>query len=177
MRHTADATRNDEIALKCELAAEVLRSFGRLRFVATGWSMLPSIWPGETLVVKRISRDKDNDKSKDSVRVGDIVLIGREGRLCAHRVVAVPDSPEDPRWITQGDAQPAPDCPVAESELLGRVAYVIRRGKLVALPAQLSAVQRLAAKIARRSLPATRALIYLNRLRQTSETSGLPCQG
>ena len=43
--------------LKCELAAEVLRSFGTLRFAATGWSMLPSVWPGETLVVDRIEPD------------------------------------------------------------------------------------------------------------------------
>ncbi len=32
-------------ALQCELAAEVLRSFGTLRFPATGWSMFPAIRP------------------------------------------------------------------------------------------------------------------------------------
>ncbi|HZW81076.1 MAG TPA: S24/S26 family peptidase [Candidatus Deferrimicrobiaceae bacterium] len=162
-------------AVRCALAAEVLRSFGTLGFVATGWSMLPSVWPGETLVVKRVSKNKD--KNQDHVRVGDVVLVGRDGRLCAHRVIALPNRSEDPRWITQGDAQPAPDPPVAASELLGRVAYVIRRGKQIALPAELSAVETLIARVVRRSLPAARALIYLNRLRQTSETSVLPCQG
>ena len=72
-------------AVKCELAAEVLRSFGTLRFVATGWSMLPSLWPGETLVVEGVGEGKDQDR----VCVGDIVLVRREGGLCAHRVVAV----------------------------------------------------------------------------------------
>ena len=47
-----------ESTLKCELAAEVLRSFGTLRFAATGWSMLPSVWPGETLVVERVQPDE-----------------------------------------------------------------------------------------------------------------------
>ena len=62
-----------ESTLKCELAAEVLRSFGTLRFAATGWSMLPSVWPGETLVVERVQPDQ--------VHIGDLVLVGREGRL------------------------------------------------------------------------------------------------
>jgi hypothetical protein len=174
-----DGATDTAVAAKCDLASEALREFGSLRFAATGWSMLPSIWPGETLVVERASNDKDDDKNKnkDQLRVGDIVLIGRYGRLCAHRIVAVPDSSEDPRWITQGDAQSAPDPPVAASDLLGRVTQVIRRGKLIALAPELSAIETLIAKVVRRSLPAARALIYLNRLRQTSETSVLPCQG
>lgn len=55
MRRTGTIA-EDENAVKCELAAQVLRSFGTLRFVATGWSMLPSLWPGEILVVERISK-------------------------------------------------------------------------------------------------------------------------
>jgi hypothetical protein len=35
--------------LGCELAAEVIRSFGRVRLRATGTSMLPAIWPGDVL--------------------------------------------------------------------------------------------------------------------------------
>ena len=62
-----------ESTLKCELAAEVLRSFGTLRFAATGWSMLPFVWHGETLVVERVQPDQ--------VHIGDLVLVGREGRL------------------------------------------------------------------------------------------------
>lgn len=61
----------DAHALKCELAADVLCSFGKLRFAATGWSMLPSVWPGETLLVERVAPDQ--------VRIGDLVLVGREG--------------------------------------------------------------------------------------------------
>jgi len=164
---------DSESALKCELASEVLRSFGSLRFAATGWSMLPSVWPGDTLVVERVSPDR--------VRVGDVVLVGRLGRLCAHRIVGTAGDPENPQWVTQGDALPAPDRPVLENELLGRVSYLIRAGKLIAVPAELSTVERLAAKIVRRSVPAARALVYLHRMvhmpeKSAPEESALPCQ-
>jgi signal peptidase I len=145
--------------LKCELAAEVLRTFGTLRFAATGWSMLPSVWPGETLVVERVSQDQ--------VRIGDLVLVGREGRLCAHRVVDKVDDAESHQWITQGDALPVPDRPVAGNELLGRVAYVIRGGKLMTVPAELGVIGNVIAKVVRRSVPAARALVYLNGMRRT----------
>src|SRR5262249_37101837 len=39
-------------AIKCELAAEVLRFSGRLRLQVGGWSMLPSVFPGDTLLVE-----------------------------------------------------------------------------------------------------------------------------
>jgi signal peptidase I len=166
-----------EGTLKCELAVEVLRSFGTLRFAATGWSMLPSVWPGETLVVERVQPDQ--------VHIGDVVVVGREGRLCAHRVIGTEDTPGNRQWITQGDAMAAPDRPVAGSDLLGRVAYLIRAGKLVAVPAKLSVVERLTAKIVRRSVSATRAFVYLHRMVQAPEKSGpekldseesVPCQ-
>jgi hypothetical protein len=166
-------------ALKCDLAGEVLRSFGNLRFTATGWSMLPAIWPEDTLVVERVSPNQ--------IHVGNVVLVGREGRLCAHRVVSAAEGSGDPQWITQGDAMSAPDRPVIESELLGRVSYLIRAGRLIAVPAELSMVERLTAKIVRRSVPATRFLVYLHRMVQIpeklasgksgSEKSELSCPG
>jgi hypothetical protein len=173
MKH-ADSVGDSATAVKCELAAEVLRSFGTLRFVATGWSMLPSLWPGETLVVEGVGEGKHQDR----VCVGDIVLVRRGGGLCAHRVVAVVGTSENPRWITQGDALPAPDNrPIEPNELLGRVVYVIRGGKLIELSSNLSAAENLIARIVRRSVPAARAFVYLNLLLQTPEKPVLPCQG
>jgi signal peptidase I len=174
MRQAEGAMSDGGSAVKCELAAEVLCAFGTLRFTATGWSMLPAIWPGDTLLVDRVSSDQ--------VRMGDVVLVGRDGRLCAHRIVSEAEDTGNPHWITQGDAMPAADRPVNGDELLGRVAHVIRAGKLVAVPAKLSVVERLTAKIVRRSLPAARALVYLRRAaqisgRSLSEKSVLPCQG
>lgn len=186
---SSDVALADSGAVKCELAGDVLRSFGQVRFAATGWSMLPTIWPRDTLVVERVSSDQ--------VQVGEVVLIGRDGRLCAHRVVSRMDGSGNPQlvthcWITRGDAMPAPDPPVNEHELLGRVAYLIRAGERVEVPAKLSLVARLIAKIIRRSFFAARVLVYLHRvyshrvylhrLFQTSEKSGpeglvFPCRG
>ncbi len=154
--------------VKCELAAEVLRSFGTLRFAATGWSMLPSVWPGETLVVERVQPRQ--------VRIGDVVLIGRDGGLCAHRIVGAVGDSQNRQWITQGDALPVPDRPVDRNELLGRVAYLIRAGRLVPVPAELGVVDKLIAKVVRRSIPAARALVYLHSAVQTPQES-VPCQG
>jgi signal peptidase I len=159
MKQAGLSTSDAGSTLKCELAAEVLRSFGTLRFAATGWSMLPSVWPGETLVVERVTQDQ--------VRIGDLVLVGREGRLCAHRVVDKVDDAESHQWITQGDALPVPDRPVVGNELLGRVAYLIRGGKLMTVPSELGVIGNVIAKIVRRSVPAARALVYLNRMRRT----------
>ena len=161
MRQARQAAIDTATALKCELAGEVLRSFGTLRFAATGWSMLPSILPGDTLVVESVSPAQ--------VRLGDIVLVQRQGRLCAHRVVDMETGPENPHWITQGDALPAPDPPVVRDELLGWVSYLIRAGKLLAIPAKVSAANSLVAKVVRHSFPAARAVVYLHRMRHTSD--------
>ncbi len=149
--------------MKCELAAQVLRSFGTLRFAATGWSMLPSLWPGETLVVERVSQDQ--------VRVGDVVLVGRQGGFCAHRVVEKVDGAdaESLPWITRGDALAVPDCSAAGDQFLGRVTYLLRGGQLVTLPSELGVIDTIIARVVRRSVPAARALVYLNGKRRTRQ--------
>ena len=59
----AKCVMSESHAVKCELAAEVLRSSGRLRLQVTGWSMLPSIWPGDTLTVEQVGFPKVDRKS------------------------------------------------------------------------------------------------------------------
>ncbi|MFZ0199913.1 MAG: S24/S26 family peptidase [Candidatus Sulfotelmatobacter sp.] len=167
MRQASEAAIAIVTALKCELAGDVLRSFGTLRFSATGWSMLPSILPGDTLVVESVRPVQ--------VRLGEVVLVGREGKLRAHRVVGMAGDSENPRWFTQGDALSAPDPVVSRDELLGRVLYLIRAGKLVAVPPELSVVDSLVAKIVRRSSFAARAFVHLNRTRQTLLEPVSPC--
>ena len=84
---------NREHSVKCELAGEILRSSGTLRLKVTGWSMLPSVLPGDTLVVK--------PAKGDSVSRGDIVLFGRNRRLFAHRVV---ERVQSSQILTRGDS-------------------------------------------------------------------------
>jgi hypothetical protein len=159
-------------AEKCQLARDVLRTFGTLRFAATGWSMLPTIWSGEMLVVERLGLSQ--------IRVGDVVLVGRNDRLCAHRVVGKAGDSANPRWMMRGDALSAPDRPVSANEILGRVTHMIREGKLVPVPTELSVIEQLLARVIRRSFPAARAFIFLHSKFQSPRVrerqSVVPCQ-
>src|SRR5258708_30435290 len=74
-----DTPQDSKHSLKCELAAQVLRSFGILRLQVTGLSMLPSVRPGDVLFIER--------RDLREIAAGDIVLFARQGKLVAHRVL------------------------------------------------------------------------------------------
>lgn len=135
-------------ATKCELAGEVLRTSGKLRLQVNGWSMLPSVWPGDTLLVESIPSGR--------VAEGDIALYFRDRRLFAHRVVsAVPNQ----EIITRGDAMLRPDPPVSHRELLGRVVALVRDGKVIEPRPSLRVLDRFVAALVRRSTIAARVLV------------------
>jgi len=118
-------------ALKCELAAEVLRSVGELRLRVTGTSMLPAVWPGDELTIRR--------DSADAVRPGRIVLVARDGRLCVHRVVTAGNG----LVTTRGDALSGPDAPATPGQVLGSLVS-IQRGSARLIPcSRVSLVARL----------------------------------
>lgn len=141
-------------AAKCELAAEVLRSSGEVRLQVTGWSMLPSIWPGDTLVVKQVDFP--------TVSKGEIVLFRRDRRLFAHRVVRS----EASDIVTRGDSMPAPDRPVEKGEILGRVVSIMRNGKSLQPRTRLWVGERVIAGVVQRSEFAARVLVGARELMQ-----------
>ena len=106
-------------AARCELAAETLRASGRLRLRVTGWSMFPSVRPGDTLMIERMELGR--------VDCGDIVLFERRALLFVHRVVRKSGA----KILTRGDAMPQADPEVEENELLGRVRLILRHGKRI----------------------------------------------
>lgn len=150
-----DVIMNEAHALKCEMAAEVLQSSGKLRLRVMGWSMLPTVWPGDTLIVERI----------DSVKVpeGEIVLFCRDRRLFAHRVVKNRSSD----MITRGDSMPAADSPFSQNEFLGRVSSIVRNGRHVEPRRTLRAGERGIASIVQRSEIAARIVVGVRGLLQT----------
>src|SRR6478672_9083685 len=93
-------------AFKCSLAAEVLHSTGRLQFRATGFSMLPTLWPGDCLTVQSYNLQE--------AEIGDLVLYIRNGRLFVHRVMRKFSSGETNSLITRGDCMTEEDPPVQE---------------------------------------------------------------
>jgi len=146
-------------ALKCELAGEVLRSSGSLRVRVTGWSMLPTIWPGDTLVIE--------PATSSGVVEGDIVLFDSGRRFVAHRVVSSGAVPGDAKVQTQGDAVPRPDAPVS-GNLLGKVSYVVRNGKRIEPSRSLRRSERAFAALFRKSKFAARVAVGVHGMRTTS---------
>jgi hypothetical protein len=100
---------------KCDLALEGLRSFGELHLRASGVSMLPTLLPGDLLVIRRTNYDE--------ISAGDIVLFRRDDSLFVHRVV----ESDSASLMTRGDSMAAPD-PEGAIELLGKVISVERDG-------------------------------------------------
>jgi len=136
----------------------VLRASGKLFLRVTGWSMLPTIWPGDVLVVESASRSE--------VREGDIVLFTRGGRFVAHRVLRT-GTAEEMTLQTRGDALWKSDAPVSNEELQGRVFMVLRNGKRVPPKTELSFAERLAASVFQRSEITARAIVRLHGARRS----------
>jgi signal peptidase I len=130
------------------LAIEVLQAFGEIRFVARGLSMLPSILPGDMIVVRKARMNE--------IRAGEVVLYARHDCFYAHRVIRAGGRLT---LIARGDAMAEADSAVGESELLGRVTTVIRGLKTIQVTRDPGARIRLLRWVFRRSDLATRFLI------------------
>ncbi len=156
------ASRTDAItALKCELAADVLRLSGSLRLQVTGWSMLPSVLPGDMLIIERTQGRQ--------ISKGDIVLFHRDGRLFAHRVVAKAGHADDEQSLqitTRGDGMAWPDPVVCGSALLGKVNFIVRKGMLIEPRRSLSFSQRVVAGLVRHSSSAARVVAGIHGMRR-----------
>ena len=105
--------------LKLELAADLVRRFGEVQFRVTGTSMLPAVWPGDFLTVRR--------RSVSQLQPGRIVLCYRDQGFVAHRVVGK----RGDCLITRGDRLPCQDRPFHAEEVLGEVVTVARRGRSI----------------------------------------------
>ena len=106
---------------KHDLAAEVLRQFGEVRLKVTGASMLPSVWPGDVLTVRR--------RSPAELLPGRIVLCVRDQGFVAHRLIGR----QGDRILTRGDSHLRDDPPFGEDEVLGEVVSILRNGRPAAL--------------------------------------------
>lgn len=113
--------------LKHNLAAEVLRNAGKFRLAAFGYSMLPTLWPGEVLTIQA--------QSFDQVWPSEVVLFSRAGRFFIHRVVRKLEMGLEARLITRGDALPSVDASVSGIEFLGKVVSVRRGEREIPVPA------------------------------------------
>jgi hypothetical protein len=138
-------------AVKRDLAVEALASFGEIRLIAQGTSMIPALWPGDTLLVRQADVEQ--------VSPGDILLCRWAGGLRIHRLLAKVGRSGATLLVTRGDALSGKDPPVPASDLLGRVSAVVS-GQVHKVPRrQLSFGQEAVALLVRRSAWATRFLL------------------
>jgi signal peptidase I len=115
---------------KLELAAMLLRSGGGIRVRAFGTSMLPTIWPGDILLIQ--------STFPDELAPGDVVLVKGEKSILIHRLV----KSNGPDWITRGDAMTHNDPAVAPADVLGRVSRIHRGNSLLPARRQIRRLQR-----------------------------------
>ena len=81
--------------------------------IATG-SMEPEIQIGDMVVMARWGLA--------DIQPGDVIAVERQGRTIVHRVVEVRQEAGEPLYVTQGDANNAPDEePAAQSQVEGRM--------------------------------------------------------
>src|SRR5207244_10145862 len=116
--------------LKCDLAADVIRRFGILRLRVTGFSMLPSIWPGTSRVCRGWPPTGPEMSSYLAAK-GGCLYTGSSGCRAA-------------QWLCVGTPMLDADPPVAVSDVLGRVEAIERGGSRVAMAERVSGGRRAA---------------------------------
>jgi hypothetical protein len=103
------------------LFCEVVDRFGEATMVAWGSSMLPAIWPGDELQVTKADLLH--------LRPGVVVVVIRQGKTIAHRIVRTWS--EDREWYcqTQGDSLARPDEPCRFRDIIGVASTRRRHGQ------------------------------------------------
>jgi|KBSSwiStaDraftv2_1062776.scaffolds.fasta_scaffold260810_2 hypothetical protein len=143
--------------IRMDLAAEILRRFGEIHFIARGSSMIPSIYPGDLLTVR--------SHCIADARHGQIVLCLREGRFWAHRVIRKWRDGNRLLFSTRGDALQHEDPSIDESQLLGSVTSIVRYGKSVEVVHMVGPWMKLLRVGVRHSRALARALLSSHSLR------------
>jgi len=109
-----------------DVSTELLRSGQGIRFRAPGRSMYPTIKEHETITVQPVAPSR--------IKRGDIILYRWEQGVIAHRVVRIERGAHGGScFILRGDASGAPDEPVEQAQVLGKVVSVERDGRSIDL--------------------------------------------
>jgi signal peptidase I len=142
-----DSLHDNRAAVTCALVGEAVRTFGEIRLRVAGISMLPSLWPGDILLVRRCRAAE--------LQPGQIVQYMRDGLLIAHRIAGSQGS----HWLARGDRNVYIDPPLSDAQILGRVVWIERHGRKV--DPGFTSGRRLAAWFLQRSDLLARILLRL----------------
>jgi len=135
------------------LVAEALRLGDVVRLKPHGTSMLPSIWPGDTLTVE--------SAKVAEVRIGEIVLIADTGRFFIHRLTRIEPANDGGYLVTQGDSVSHEDPTGPTRELLGRVTRIERAGRVLVPNSRRSLLTVVIGGLLSRSVLLLQAALYL----------------
>jgi signal peptidase I len=98
-----------------DVSTRLLTAGCRVRFRATGLSMLPAIADGEPVTVERVETS--------AVQPGDVLLYQHNQRPFVHRVVDIQQNGDGVvGFVLRGDSKKDCDYPVTPDQVLGRVA-------------------------------------------------------
>lgn len=105
-----------------EIAYRLLADGLEIRLKVTGASMRPFMKGGETVRVRRVP--------SQNLHIGDLVLYeDSSGSLVLHRIIGRrPVTPGTLHFETKGDGLRAPDDPVEDRQIMGKVIAVERVG-------------------------------------------------
>ena len=115
--------------------------------------MLPSVWPGDLLVIHRASLAE--------LDLGDLALYASNEGFVIHRVVGKTAD----CMITRGDSFDWHDEPVSRERVLGKVVTVERGGFRLAPPPGTGSAHRILRFLIRRCSPLRSAAMRLSGLR------------
>lgn len=101
------------------LAVEMLNDANDLQYQTMGWSMYPTMRPGDTAIVCAVK--------PDDCSLGDILVFKSDQHLIAHRLVEIRYIDGKRFFITRGDNNRFLDKPFSETYLLGRI-QTFKRG-------------------------------------------------
>lgn len=113
---------NDSHKRDVEIILAVLESGHSVELPATGYSMFPTLRPGDRVIVKPLTQE-------DLPQKGSVVVYIENSGFVMHRLVEITRSGSGhTQFITRGDSMPEPDKPWHQQKLLG-VAVSYKRGK------------------------------------------------
>ncbi|MGH9529828.1 MAG: S24/S26 family peptidase [Terriglobales bacterium] len=148
---------------KIKLGEEILCSGGSIRLRVWGTSMLPSVWPGDVVIVEGYA--------VTSVVCGDIILYEANDSFFVHRVIG--KSEDGVGWFTRGDALPQDDPAITKSQLLGRVSVIYRNGRTIVPKRGLAPLMRAAGWILSNSDHLRSLALRLHSLRNRTRPDGV----
>jgi signal peptidase I len=150
--------------LKCEIGCESLASSGALRLRVNGWSMIPTVWPGDVLIISKYEQRE--------VQAGDIVLYRRAERLFVHRLIG--GNGQDRQYVvTRGDSMPESDPPLPRQDLLGKIDCIVRNGRRIAPAKSVPLPHRAIAALVQSADIGARAVFGVRNLYQSVQPLGV----